>query len=371
MLVPPIQAPPLPGNPPTPEFGIKKIVDAINSAYKATLGWGKDNLTEVTNDECLLGAIHQFRMWQVSFNTTYALFATQSPKYLHIDGTIDDKAPTKPMTPILDRSFTTNSEREKPYIKNSLDLGIWAAKADWTQTELSAQEGIGEGSVYNVDQQHQSIIAGIEACKEALEKIDKDQLGYNNAGLVVALGLLMLQTPNAVDIKDLAMLIEDIDKKLDANRDVLIALSMVPAHEDENIENLLKEFMGMRLDDYVDNILTGRIFGLGEGASHAAALVNMLAMAEGLLAPCLSMINGGKTSLSALSGATSDVVAGIGKLIAMITSYIEMATRTVTETAIDIALAAIGGSSAVIKSMMGLKMQIQELQKKGNRPSAT
>lgn len=356
--------PPIPGSLATTEAIIKQIGEAIKSAYVATAEWGKENLTEVTSDECLLGAIHQYRMWQVSFNATYALFETQAPVYLDVAEGVASQPIEGEILPIIERSFTTDSGQEKKYIRNPMDLAYWANKADWTQLELEV-EHLGEGTVYDYDQQHGSIIGAIKACKDAIELVDKDQLAYNNSGLVVSIGLLMLQTPDALDRNDIIEILKDIELKLSANRQLLSALSMVPSHQDENIERLMEEFLGMGLNDYVDNILTGRIFGLGEASSHAAALVNMLVMAEGLLAPCLGMVNGGKNNMGALSGSMSDGLAKVGKLIALITSYIEMATRTITEAAMDLSLAAIGGSSAIIKSMMGLKMQIQEWQKKG------
>jgi len=360
---PPIPVPPVAGSIATPEGALEKIWQSIKAAYATTAGWGKDNLTEVTNDECLLGAIHQYRMWQASFNATYALFETQSPVYLDVtEGPIAQPVEGE-ITPIIKDKFTIDSSANKTYIRNPMDMAHWANKASWTQLELDVKH-LGEGTVYDYDQQHTSIVGSIQACKEAIDKIDPDQLDYSNSGLVIGIGLLMLQTPDALSRDDLTEILDDIDDKLAATRQLLTALSLVPSHQDEGIETLMEEFLGMNLHDYVDNILTGRIFGLGEASSHAAALVNMLVMAEGLLAPCLGMINGGKSNMGALSGSMSDGLAKVGKLVATITSYIEMATRAATEAALDIALAAIGGSSSIITTMMGLKMQVQELEKK-------
>lgn len=369
---PPVQLPRPPK--PSPDTTLAKIWKAITKAYadtaswgsdaaQTTADWGKDKLAAATSDECLLGAIHQYRMWNLSFNATYALFETQSPRYIDSQGDIHKQQPTPIMiSPLIDKSFTTDSEKERVYIRNALDMSTWAVRADITERQLymGTMDGITNGH----DIQHTSLVGAIKACKEEMDKVDSSQLGYTNGGLIMGIGMLMLQTPNALDANDLEELIQDVDKKLDALQRLLYALRLVPSNNDEEISQLLEKFMGMQLDDYVDNILTGNIFGLGETSNHVAALANMVVMAEGLLAPCLDMLKATRGSMASLNGSMAAGMAGLGKVVATIMAYIELTTKSIAQAAMVIGLTAIGGSMAIVNSIMGLKMQIQELQKK-------
>lgn len=351
--------------------GVQAVQDKINVLFLKKLEQDEDfskGYYATGDPDTLIGAIHQFNLWKQAFDVTSKLFSTAgiadreaiyslnggndlASDYTGSDGLIYS---------IIQDEFTTDPDT---LLQSRWDLGIWAARAETTKTMLLTEAVSNDVEALDYAAQHDEIMAGVVDCMQALADMDPDLMKYSHYSIIINIGLLILHMPETLQEDDFTVLLEDIDAKLTGLRGLAYALDSVPEYQDQEINDFLSNLAGMNLTDYIDNLLTGKIFGLGEAASHLSVLFNMGEFAFDVLSGCIEQLEIARHGQQLAAGYMNTALEAVGRFITKIMSYLTLGVREVAKAALDIALSAIGISSSLLDMLMGLKMQVQEWDK--------
>ncbi len=350
----------------TEPLTLDKMRKEILKLYDITAAYGM-SLAGAPRGDHLLSAIHQYNMWKLAFDTTYNLFSTVAGKGdSQIPEDIQEQMPGDPITdeaereimPTLDAWFTTNAETK---ITSELSMSMWATKSTLTMAKLDYQVATAGGINMYVDQ-HIGMADGVKACKAAIGRADATISSYTDMTLIINMGLMMLQAPEALSEVDLDALIAQINGRMLAIGELQKAMELIPLYEDPEISAMLEEYAKIDLNDYVDNILTGRVFGLEDTKSHAMAMVNMAEMGKELLEGCFGKLRAAGRSPGAMSAGMGKTLAIAGSIVMGLSNQILGATRAVAKRVMGVALSLIGISDGIVDIIMGVKMQIQALE---------
>ena len=319
-------------------------------------------LKDATSEETLVGSINRYFILKASLIATHKLVkympnesialaettTVDSPlnsAYPKIKSKVDKIYPKDPISINQEYHVLLNLEKTA-LLKSELDMvggenQMPKSVMDWQQTELD--------------------LSAIEECLEAIKSPNDNAIKYGGTTMLINMGTMMLYTPSALSAEDVDIQIALVDKHINTLYGISRALANAPTAEDAEIDALLEKYASLNLNDYIDNILSGGIFGMDTAGPHTAALASGAAVALAALDACRIKIKWLRVD-NKFGPAIDEFTDKIAKLIAAITSRIDYTVRTAAAVAMKIATAALGVSDGVISAVLSLKMQLQELQ---------
>lgn len=347
-----------PSDPPT----IEKTREGIIKRLKGGLAEG------IMSEETLIGCVTRYLILKAGIISTYTVMKNMGRETEKDLDKIEDllsplNMPTilPDMYPKIEKTVNKTFPDVDIVIENEVDVLGSLEKTIFLKTYLALKtEGQVSESILELGEVELNMQAIDEAIK-AMEGIKDSAIRYGPSSTLMTMGIMLLYSPSALTREQIDEQIMIIDNKIKQLLPIQKKLAAVGEFRDEEIENLMENYKKMKLDGYIDNILSGNIFGMDWTNSHKAALIDASLLGTQMLKACGIKADWLRhnSNIGELGQKAADFIT---EWTGIVTGWANAAIRSTSSTAIKIGTALLGVSDGVISAVLGAKMIVQKAQ---------